>query len=108
MIPIYVMANRFLLYEALNALNEGIPIIVINDDLNHNIWLDGVHDIPIVFNRLKAKMWIIRSNITDENSSLSYWFISDEGKKIFHKGTSWYYSYPFWKRTLAKFGLIDV
>lgn len=100
------MCYRYALYDALESLCRGNYIVSAGDS-SFFMHLEGVPEIPIIFDRMKRNQWIHRQEITKEMSPLSYWGITPEGFKIYKMGYMWYHALPWWKRSLARTGFFD-
>lgn len=87
------MAWRYILFDALHSLDRGNPLIILGDfsALQH---LEGVPQICLVVEKLIENQWVRPVDKLE-----IYWYITEEGKRIFEEGKSWYYA----QRPLSRF-----
>jgi hypothetical protein len=95
------MAWRYILFDALNAMERGHPLVMLGD-ISYAYYLEGVPRVCHVVPRMKNNGWIVPK---DEREI--HWTISNSGRQVFQQGIQWYYCQPVWKRTVNRFFLIS-
>jgi hypothetical protein len=96
---------RFVLYDALDSLARGNPLVKVGD-MSWGCFLEGAPHVCCVFGAMLENGWISRTGLTPDGCPLSYYRLSEAGRAVLAEGRAWYRAMPAWRRALARIGLL--